>query len=257
MSASDEVDNATGEAPAKVDVVQLLAEKRAALNAAQERYKIAKSARDEQAMSDESRLLDALRELIPILETDAAVVLETSGRKVATDRLKGIKRAAGSLREELNEDDAKVRDAENELAKANAARTAHARQYESYQAEVAALVDRFDLPALKLEILTEPPRIEAPRPWQYNITRPSFEQCEHNLRTRRDYAEIAGPHSRIGYSIIMTAGLKPFRPLTEQERGVLDDREDERKPDPFLQAAVVEAQALGQLGVPGGHITRG
>jgi hypothetical protein len=117
-----------------------------------------------------------------------------------------------------------------------------------------ALSDRFDLPPVKLEVVDEPPPIEVPRPWQYRVVRPSFEQCEHNLRTRRDYAEVSGT---TGFAIIQTAGgPKPFRPLTQQEKAVLEDKA-EWKPDPVLAAAATQANALGKLRVPGGHVHSG
>ncbi len=254
MSSSAEVNNATGEAPTRSDVVQALNDKRAALSAARERYATARTMRDEIAMSDETRLIDALKELIPLLETEAAGLLEAKGRKDAEDRLLGIKRAAGSVRSELKEDDKRVSELETELHEANAKRTARARKYESLQAETNALADRFDLPLLKLEIVPEPPPIKAPTPWEYRSVRPSFEACEHNLRQRRDYAEISGSD---GYRIVSAAGLRAFRPLTERESEVLEDRAEERKLDPVLAQAVAEANALGHLRVPSGGVTRG
>lgn len=112
---------------------------------------------------------------------------------------------------------------------------------------------RFSIPPVKLESVAEPPAIEVPTPWQHRVARPSFEQCEHNLRERRDYAELGGTP---GYAIIQVAGLKAFRPLTEREREVLEDR-TERKPDPVLAAAAVEANALGKLNVPRGGVFHG
>lgn len=253
MTPSKEVEAATGEAPARVDSVQLLNEKRQALNAARERYATAKAMRDEIAMSDETRLIEALKELIPILETDAQVVLEATGQKAATERLLGIKRANGSHRTELYKCRARVSELAEELGKVAALEESWQRKCEADQMEVNCLTDRFDLPPVKLEVVPEPPRIEVPRPWQYKVVRPSFEQCEHALRARRDYAEIAGS---VGYAIIQKAGLKPFRSLTEREREVLTDREEERKPDPILVAAATEAQALGALRVAG-HVHRG
>lgn len=251
---SSELDNAVGEAPARVDAVQLLNEKRQALDAARERYKIAKTARDEDAMSDEARRIDSLLAIIPELERDASVVLEARGKKEAEERLLGIKRAAGSVRSELTDDDKRIRELKNELTEVNAKRTTRARKYETLQGEANGLVDRFGLPPLKLETLAEPPAIEVPAPWRHHVVRPSFEQCEHNLRQRRDYTEI---RASAAYAIIMKTGLKPFRPLTERESEVLEDRAEERKPDPVLAAAAIEANALGNLGVPGGGVARG
>ncbi len=132
---SEEVDNAVGGGPARseksnttIDAMQLLNDKRCALNEARERYATARTMRDEIAMGDDTRLIDALKELIPILETEAASVLEAKGRKEAEDRLLGIKRAAGSLRAELKEDDKHVSELANELNEVNAKRTTRARK---------------------------------------------------------------------------------------------------------------------------------
>ncbi|MGZ3483607.1 MAG: hypothetical protein ACXU96_08470 [Gemmatimonadaceae bacterium] len=75
MSASGENGKAT------IDVVQLLNEKRLALNAARERYTSAKARRDEEAMSNSSRVIDSLKEIIAELEREAAVEVEAAGRK--------------------------------------------------------------------------------------------------------------------------------------------------------------------------------
>ncbi|MGZ3483606.1 MAG: hypothetical protein ACXU96_08465 [Gemmatimonadaceae bacterium] len=129
-----------------------------------------------------------------------------------------------------------------------------AKKLEALRAEAAALADRFALNIPNLTMLSEPQQnvvASLPTPWQYRGARPSFERCEHGLRERRDYAEISGS---IGYGIIQTAGLRPFRPLTDREREVL---QEERKPDPVLAAAAVEATALSNLGVPGAHVHNG
>ncbi|MDP9178634.1 MAG: hypothetical protein M3O61_13210, partial [Gemmatimonadota bacterium] len=98
--ASREVDSAYGAAPTrsekKKSAVDLLAEKRQAIDTARKNYTAAKSARDEQAMSDESRRIDQLKILISELEREAAVEVETAGRTEAENRLLGIKRAYGS-----------------------------------------------------------------------------------------------------------------------------------------------------------------
>src|SRR5438067_2538516 len=108
MTPSDEVDNATGEAPERVDVITLLSEKRAALDAARQRYHVAKEARDEIEMSTEARLIDQLKFLIPELERDTGVVLEARGKQQAEERLTGIKRAYGSTLASYQSDEARV-----------------------------------------------------------------------------------------------------------------------------------------------------
>jgi len=245
-------DSAVGVAPAKVDVIELLNDKRRSLNAEREKYAVEKQMRDEDAMANAHQRIDALKLIITELEREAAVEVEAAGRKAAEDRLLGIKRAAGSVRAELKEDDARVRKAEKELNEVNAKRTARARSYENLQAEANALSDRFDLPPVKLEVVPEPQSIEVPRPWEYRVKRPSFETCEHGLRTRRDFTELSGS---IGYSIIQTAGLKAFRPLTAQEKAVLEDKA-EWKPDAVLAAEAVVANAP-RGAFPGGTVHSG
>lgn len=257
MSASDEVDNAFGAAPAKVDVIELLAEKRAALSVAREKYQSAKAARDEQQMGDQSRLIDALKELIPILETEAAGALEATGRKEAEERLLGIRRAYGSTVATYGEDEKRVQQAVAALGEAIKTLNGRAKKLEALRAEAAGLADRFDLTAPILTIVSESREDIAsslPPFWRLRAQRPSFEQCEHNIRTRRDYAELSGSPA---YDVIGRTGLKPFRPLTQQEKEILEDKADERKPDPVLAAAATEAHALGALRVPGGHVARG
>ncbi|MDP9178498.1 MAG: hypothetical protein M3O61_12530, partial [Gemmatimonadota bacterium] len=132
-----------------------------------------------------------------------------------------------------------------------------ARKLEALREEAVALADRFALTAPSLAVVQEPRRDVAsslPMLWRMRSRRPSVERCEHGLRERRDYTEIAGTP---GYGIVTTAGLKPFRALTKRESEVLEDGEDARKPDAVLAQAAAEAHALGELGVPGGDVHRG
>lgn len=264
MTPSKEVDNAVGEAPASrekgtktIDVGEVLHEKRRALDGARERYATAKAMRDEQAMGEEARLIDALREIIPELEREAAGVLEATGRKEADERLLGIKRAYGSTVASYQDDESRVQQAIATLGEAITTLNSRARKLEALRAEAAALADRFELTAPSLVVVNEPQRDIAsslPSVWRLRARRPSFRDCEHNLRQRRDYTESAGTP---GYAIIQKSGLKPFRELTQREREVLEARENERKPDPVLAQAGVEALALSNLGVLGGGVHRG
>src|SRR5437016_582939 len=108
--SSEEVNDAEGSAPsARVDAIDLLTAKRAALTLALEKYQIAKKMRDEIALGELSRQIDALRlEIIPALETEVAVVLEATGKKEAEDRLLAIKRAYGSTVASYQQDEARV-----------------------------------------------------------------------------------------------------------------------------------------------------
>lgn len=256
MSASDEVDNAVGERPARENALDALNNKRAALKEARERYATARTMRDEIAMSDETRLIDALKELIPELERDAQVVVEAAGRKAAEERLLGIRRAYGSAVATYGEDEKRVEQAVAALSEAITTLNGRARKLEALSAEAAALSDRFSLAIPKLTMPPEPQNVALalPTPWQYRVVRPSFESDEHNLRLRRDYAEIGGTS---GYAIIQTAGLRPFRDLSEQEKEVLEDNAERATHRSSASAAATEAIALGKLGVQGGHVHRG
>jgi hypothetical protein len=257
MSASEEVDNATGQAPAKENVIELLKEKRAAQLADRERYAVAKQMRDEDEMAAVRHRIDARKEIILALEIDAAVVIEATGQREAQARLLAIKRAYGSTVASYQDDEARVRQAVAALKEAITTLNSRARKLEVLRAEAAGLADRFSLTVPTLTMVSEPERdvdLSLPPFWRLRVLRPSFEDCEHNLRQRRDYTEIAGTP---GYAVIQTAGLKPWRELTEREREVLEDREQERKPDPVLAQAAVEALGLSNLGVPGGGVHRG
>src|SRR2546430_1845939 len=76
------------------------------------------------------------------------------------------------------------------------------------------------------------------RPW------PKTERCEHGLRERRTYGEVAGSP---GYSIILQAGLKPWPALTARQEEILAERErdaaqDRRAAAQFAsEAAIVRA----------------
>jgi hypothetical protein len=173
---------------------------------------IAKAARDEQQMGDQSRLIDALRELLPILETEAAGVLEAKGRKEAEERLLGIKRAYGSTVATYGEDEKRVQQAVAALGEAITTLNSRARKLEALRAEAAALSDRFSLPVPILTIVSEPQfdfAASLPQFWRLQGRRPSVEADEHRLRERRDYTEISGSP---GFDIITKAGLRTFPP---------------------------------------------
>jgi len=251
---SNEVDSAVGAGAERVDVIAQLAEKKAALVAAEKDYTTCKEMRDEEGLAIAGRLRDALKIIIADLETETAVVIEARGKKEAEQRMTEIKRAAGGLRAALAGYDKGILAQQKKTAEDNAARTAIARKYEMLEAEARALADRCELPTVRLEPIIEPPPIEALSPWRYHLVPAGLpDLCEHNLRKRRSYSEVAGTE---GYAIIMRMGLRPFRQLTESERAFLEDKVD-WKPDPVLAQAAVEAHALGNLGVPVGRVARG
>jgi hypothetical protein len=67
------------------------------------------------------------------------------------------------------------------------------------------------------------------------------EQCEHQMRERRSYAEIQGTE---GYDIITSVGLKPFPELTERQQAVVAQRK--REAEDFRQQLVLAGTVPSQ-----------
>lgn len=260
--SSEEVKDAVGEAPAKgwnglkSFVVELLNGKRRALASAHARYAAAKAARDERAMAEETRLVSSLTVLVTELEQE--VVREQESVKRAESRLLGIRRAHGSKRAERE----RLLTKRLELARLLAENTDQLRgvdaDLERYDAEDAALADRFELPRSGLPRLgasggsaeaLEAHRILSKTPLsehRYPQT-PVTEKCEYGLRDRRSYKEIDGTE---GYAIIQAAGLKAFPELTERQRKIVSARarQDEETQRQFASLPRVPAQGSSPIG---------
>jgi hypothetical protein len=226
--SSREVNDAEGSAPARV--VDVLNEKRAALEAASERYKRAKEMRDEIAMSEESRLTDSLRDLIAVLEIEVAEATESGATQKAKSRVVAIKRAFGSVTNELDEDEKRVVEKIVELQAAIGRLNDRYSKAATLKAEAAALSDRFGLDKPELPVVIPPVRrdfvgklvtLDRGLSDHASIRQP-LEQCVYKLRTRRTYAEIK---QTPGFEIIQAAGLKAFPPLTERQAEIVEGRE--------------------------------
>jgi hypothetical protein len=85
VTPSDEVNDATGEAPARATdkTIEVLNDKKTELASAQERYADAKAKRDHLRMADEQRLIEVLQVLIADLEGEAVGVLESDASRRA------------------------------------------------------------------------------------------------------------------------------------------------------------------------------
>jgi hypothetical protein len=232
MTPSKEVDAAVGED--RKSVAELLNEKRVALAAARERYATAKALRDEVAMGDEVRLLDALKDIIRELETSDARIREASAKQAATGRLVGIRRAYGSVQASMEADETRVNEKIAEVSDAIARLNDRYTQSAQLRAEALALADRFNLPKPTLPDIVPPMRrgfvaalvTLSNKPVDHANRYQPTEECAHQLRTRRTYAEAAGTP---GGEIIEAAGLKPFPELTERQSTIIAAREREKE----------------------------
>lgn len=246
MSSSSREVNAAVGAEGKQSATALLAEKREALDGARERYSIAKQTRDEEAMGEESRRIDALRVIIGELETEAAGDQEADGVVAAEKRIVAISRASGSVAASLEDDEEKVAAAAEAYAATVRCLNERYRQLEGLAAESRALVDRFGVAGAKIPTVTPPDgrdgvvaavRLVAPLAFAgYFSARPSFEEDEHGLRSRRTYEEVSGSEA---YRIITSAGLKPWPALTARQQAAVAavDAEHARfATDPVLAA---------------------
>ncbi len=164
----------------------------------------------------------AARELAEI-EARLASEREGEARASADQRMVAIKRAYGSVIASLADDEGRIRECLVQLTEAIERINARYGQAVHLKAEAAALADRFGLRAPDLVNAVSPlHRVQiAPKavPAGPASRRPKTEHCEHRMRERRDYSEIAGSP---GYEIIQRAGLKPYPPLNERQQRSVD-----------------------------------
>lgn len=167
---------------------------------------------------------------LPLLQERIASAREAACRHEAKQRLTGIARAHGSLREELGEDVAKFEVAVDTLLGAADRLNTRYRSVKDLGREADALGDRFGLPVPALPKVTAPvflaqaalKKLRTLALLEHGFRAPETEQCEHGMRVRRTYAEVA--HTP-GYTIIQDAGLLPFPELTERQRQGVAERE--------------------------------
>ena len=150
----------------------------------------------------------------------------------AQRRMTGISRAHGSLRQELDDDEAKVREA------ATVYRDAVNRVNDRYKAlallkaEAAALTGRFVVaaPTFAPPVVTPAMRkgcgeaamtVQSVTFLDHSHVATAMEKDEHGIRSRRTFKEVSATP---GFAIIQSAGPRPWPPLTEAEQKVLDGR---------------------------------
>jgi len=188
-------------------------------------------------------------EALPLLQDQIARDREVACKTEAERRLTGIQRAFESLRQELNDDEARVREA------AAAYKAAADRLNERYRglamlkAEAGALAARFGVAAPTFAPVVIPAMREgcgaaalvvgSIKFLDHSHVSPGTERDEHHLRTRRTYAEVAGTP---GGEILKAAGLKAWPELNAKQREIVESRVRERQAE-AATAARFEGEA--------------
>lgn len=195
----------------------------------------ARAALDVTATVQAQQRIAVLDEFIATLEVKVVAEREAEAKQQARQRLIGIRRAHGSVSSQMDQDEERVRSLHDELTAAIARLNDRYQQAVALGNEAAALVDRFDLDA---ELPPAPPapaarNIPEPLPALLDVApfvaSPATEaHPEFDSMRRRTYREI---ESTQGYAIIQRAGLKAWRPLSEQEERIVGIRRERMKRD--------------------------
>lgn len=151
---------------------------------------------------------------------------------VAERRRVGIRRAAGSLAVELDQDVGRFIAAVQVVVAYVETCNARFEKVEGLRAEDGALADRFGLlasdlaqpvaPGVRADVVAAYEQLLGIKLTERtDAFRPQVEQDAHGLRARRTYGEIAGAP---GYAIILEAGLAEFPPLTDRQEAIVAER---------------------------------
>ncbi|HEY6193434.1 MAG TPA: hypothetical protein VI504_00180 [Candidatus Eisenbacteria bacterium] len=188
---------------------------------------------------------DLAAQELAAIDAQMAAAAEARGREKAEKRMVGIKAAWGGLTAARRDAVKRVQKQREELAAAIGTLNKQIAGQDSLRQEAEALVDRFSiaLPSLKserpeLELDLNLPLVTEHQPFR----RPATEKCEHGLRERRTYAELAGTETA---EIISAAGLKPWAPLTRRQQesvAALAEGEHENKQRHARQADLLSGE---------------
>ncbi|MCX6027091.1 MAG: hypothetical protein NTY23_12695 [Chloroflexi bacterium] len=173
-----------------------------------------------------------LTEAAALLEQRLATDREAAGTAEAEKRMVGVVRAYGSVRQELDEDEAKAREAAVSYQVAAERVNDRYRSLARLQAEAGALADRFGVAVPDFPSVVIPAMREGCAAAAMTVQGAGFidhahipratEKDEHGLRTRRTYEEITGTPA---YEIITAAGgPRPWPALTERQRAIVVER---------------------------------
>ena len=193
--------------------------------------------------------IGVLRRMIPELEQEAQAEAQEHGRAEAEARLTAVRRAHGSLLDQYEQDVARLREAAAAFADAGSRVSERIERLRKLGAEQNALLDRFPgLSAPPLPTVTPPGRHAGVTAAALAVDGVAFrdhlhialavEDDAHKIRRRRTYKEISGTPA---YEIITAAGgPKPWPALTERQREIIAEREQQKEraaaDAPFLAA---------------------
>lgn len=193
-----------------------------------------------------------LTEAATLLGHQIATDREAAGYAEAKKRQTGIARAFGSMRQELDDDEAKVREAAVAYRAMVERLNERFRALTLLRAEAEALRDRFGIEVPALPVVVAPGRREGCVAALMAVASATFldrgyrppetEACEYGLRQRRTYAEIAGtPGAEI---IEAVGGPKAWPELTAKQAAIVASRAES-------QAAAAEAMREFAAYAPG------
>jgi len=200
-------------------------------------------------------------EAIPLLQARIAEDREAASKAEGERRMRGIGKAFGSLRQELDEDERKVHEAATVYRDAVNRVNARYKALAMLRAEAGALADRFGVAAPIFTAVVIPALREGCREAAMTAETVAFlnhahvatamEEDADGIRSRRSYREVSGTP---GGAIIKTAGSQPWAPLTEAQQKVLDGRKRDRQEEirASKRFATESERALQRSGILGG-----
>jgi hypothetical protein len=175
--------------------------------------------------------------MIPELEQKAQAEAQEHGQAEAEARQTAIRRAHGSLLDQYEQDVARLREVAAGYVDAGTRVSERVERLRMLGAEQNALLDRFPgLCAPPLPTFTPPGRhagvtaavvaVDGVAFRDHLHVTPAVEDDAHRIRRRRTYAEITGTPA---YEIIAAVGgPKPWPALTERQREIIAEREQQR-----------------------------
>lgn len=176
--------------------------------------------REERA--DVRGLLEDMRLALPIIDERTAAMREAASRAEAERRFVAIKRAFGSVKNELEADGDRLMKAADEFASRAGKANERYQRTEELRAEGAALVKRFDLGKLDLPAVLAPARMESVRKaWKIVQTTTSWARAPGRAFGQR---LPPVPADCPGSQILREAGPKPESDEERQEREAREAR---------------------------------
>ncbi len=201
-------------------------------------------------------------EAIPLLQARIAELREAASKGEGERRMRGIGKAFGSLRQELDEDVEKALTQAKVYAEAVGVVNDRYRALMLLKAEASGLSDRFGVGAPAFSPVVIPSLrggcneaslvVDRARFVNHYHLPPATAKCEHGLRTRRTYREVS---NTLTATIIESAGgPKPWPPLSATQHEIVESRERDRQAESRESArfALEGERGMARPGILGG-----